>query len=223
MDFTPVKEVTKGAANISIFRYGSGERKVKLSEIVKEYLINNDLTYGSSIDTFDVLKEFGITLTDEIKTDGNKYMQYFNLAKAMGDEFVRHLDMFGFKSDKKKKPASEGFDNNRHINGNIVYTNWPWTVVGKALKATEESINAMKGVHDENVDLNVWREYSPVEYSRWKSLAANKLSFARNEMEHWKIGFDEEARELIEIIESDIEEKKRFFKNLQPENYGRYQ
>jgi hypothetical protein len=220
--FTKVKEVTKGPSGVSVFRYGTGDRKIKVNELVMEYLTTYNIKYGESIDTFDVMSEFGIVLTPEIESDGKKYLMYFNLAKTLGEEFVNQLTMFGYKADKKKKPASEGFDNNRHINRNVVYTNWPWTVVSKAVKAAEESMNAMKGVHDDGIDMSEWEEQYPEEYALWRELAADKISFAKNDMNLWKDSFDEKAYELLDFINLDIEEKKDTFRKLQPKNYGRY-
>jgi hypothetical protein len=218
-----VKTVTTNSGNVDMFGKGTGSRTIKLRDLVKEYLLDANLKYGEAVDTFDVMRDFGIEITDEVMNNGRLYMQYFNLAKAIGSEMVEHLNLFGFKADKKVKPKYEGFDNSIHINGNVVYTNYPWTVVSKAIAATVESSNAMKGIHDSGVDLSIWEENYPDQVRTWKAIQEEKTRFANEELASWREDvFNPMAMPLQEYIQEHFEEMAATARGRQPENYGRY-
>jgi hypothetical protein len=219
-----VGTVTNNKGTAVLFSRGSGTRTVTLRGLVKEYLLEKQLTYGRSVDTYDLLKEVGISETASLLRDGREYMRYVALAKKVADEMVEHLTMFGFKADKKKKARAEGFDGTRHINGNVVYTNYQWTVAGKAGAAVLESLNSMVGIHDEGIDMSHWRATRPNEYNKWRAIADEKHRFGTEEMTEWaKDVFEPAYKELMESINGeDLEERIAIAKTMQPVNYGRY-
>ncbi len=218
-----IKTVTNNNKTADLFNHGSTGATVTLHELAKDYLLRANLKYGASVNTFEVLREYGIEESPALLRDGKKYMKYYNLASRLGDEITEHLNMFGFKADKKLKPKYEGFDNAMHINGNMVYTNYPWTVVAKSVAAVTESINAMKGSHDAGIDLTAWEELFPEEVERWHKIAELKRTFGEMDMMDWKDNiFDKYAIPLHEKIIEEFEERAEAVKDKQPVNYGRY-
>ena len=218
-----VGTVTNNRKTATLFHGGAGSRTVTIGEMAKEFLQEAQVKYGQSINTYDVLANFGITETKGLLKNGRRYMQYLNLARRLGDELVEHLTLYGFKADKKKKPAYEGFDNTLHVNGNMVYTNYPWTVVQKSVAAVNESINAMTGEHDKGIDLEPWREISEVEVDAWKDLAAAKKKFGDVDMQLWKENvFDPMSAPLIDRINENWDEMVMAVRDKQPKNYGVY-
>lgn len=218
-----VNTVTNNRKTSTLFHGGAGKRTITIGEMAKEYLLEAQLTYGQSIDTYAVLELFGITETKGLLKNGRRYMQYLNLAKKLGDELVEHLTRFGFKADKKKKPHYEGFDSSKHINGNVVYTNYPWTVVLKAQAAVLESINAMSGVHDDGIDLSIWEELSQVQVDAWRDMSEAKKKFGDEDMKVWKeMVFDAKAKPLSDHILENWENMANAVRGKQPSRYGVY-
>jgi hypothetical protein len=218
-----IKIVYNNSRTSVIYAHGTGTGSMTIREIVKDYLLSHRVTYGVAIAAFKVMEEYGLVETDEIIQNGKLYYQFMKLAPRIADEMLLHLNLFGFKPDKRKKPAEEGFDNARHINGNMVYTNYYWTVVYKSKRAVGEAINSMKGKHDSGVDLSYWRETRPDEYLKWVSLASSKERFANDVMVEWaEDEFDPKYSDLVSSIEEDIEERKEVARTMQPRNYGVY-
>jgi len=206
-----------------LFDKGSGTGEITLSEMAREFLVKSQLTYGEFVDTYDVLAEFGIVETKGLLRNARKYVQYMNLAKKLGDEMVKHLTLIGFKADKKKKPSYEGFDSSRHINGNVVYTNHMWTVANKAKAAVKESVNSMRGIHDDGIDLSLWEKYSHEQVGVWHSVSNKKRKFGDEDMMEWKTNeFDPEMNALLDDIRENYDEMVAFEKGKQPEGYRRY-
>jgi hypothetical protein len=223
MVFTPVKAIQNNKKTSDLFSWGEGDRTITIGNLVKEYLLAAQLRYGNSIDAYEVLAQFGIKENDELLGDGRKYLRYINLAEKVADELVSHLTMFGFKADKKKKPKVEGFENAKHINGNMVYTNYPWIVTYKAGRAAIESYTAMIGKHDEGIDLSLWEELKPNQVRKWKVLQETKVRFAREEIEPWmNQSFTPLYDELTQEIEEDVEEMMTIARTRQPSRYGVY-
>ncbi len=186
-----------------------------------------DLKYGTAVDTRNILRDtFGITNTEKSDPTGIRILTYEKLVRMLAEDILTCLKYFGFKADKKKKLLFvTGEDEElvmNHNGGNIVYTNYPWTIVSKAIYAVMEGVNAMKGEHEEGVDVSRWKEDFSEEYRYWKIIEATKKAIAEELENSLAESFDEEAANIIAGINSNMQERHDVYSKLQPKNYGVY-
>ncbi len=202
-------------------------KNLTLREMSRIALKTLNLKYGVAIDTRDVLNDiFGITNTDKNDPTGIRILPYERLVRRFADDMLECLLAFGFKADKTKKILFSTKEDEvltmNHNGGNIVYTNYPWTVVSKAIYAAMEGLNAMKGEHEKNVDISRWKADFPAEYENWQAIAETKKSIANELEEALADSFDEEASNIIAGINSSMMERHKVYSELQPNNYGKY-
>jgi len=204
-----------------IFDDKSGEEEISLFDWAKGYLEANPVGYGDVIDTFDVMREKGIT-EDAVKHDGRLFLQYFDLAKKLGDEFVAHLRMFGYPADKTRKAKKWGYGHLNHVNGNIVYANYPHHVFYRTDSAVKRAVNAMNASYDVGVATDYWEANSPEQFEVWQEFKKQKADFG-NVMVEWY--FDEAFRtskKLHAMIEDDIPKIVKTFQGVLSPRYGMY-
>lgn len=198
-----------------------------LRDLSKITLNKLQLTYGTAIDSRVILRDmFGIENTVKNDPSGRKIIQYERLVRLFADDLVECLNHFGFKADKTKKRLlpSKNIENLDlvHSGGNIVYTNYPWTVVYKAASAVQEAKNSMFGVHDAGVWLQDWADDYPEEFESWVELKAIKREIAEVLDQEARSKFDGIASKIVEDIESSLKSRHEKYSDMQPYGYGTY-
>lgn len=197
-------------------------------QIIKEYLLDKQLTYGSMVTGVDVLEHAGIYPKQIKETDkcfsselNDYYFElYLRRAEEIADEMMEHLRLFGFSPDKvHSKEDSDTIE--PHIKGITVYTRWPWTPFYRARKAMQIAETSMNSDHTSSVDLKSFKEIVPSIYSAGMEYIKRKKERAVELIES-----NSDLRELFDDFQKQIipklSELKAVFRGLQPDNYGNY-
>jgi len=216
------KVVLNGVVFNSAEKAVGGKDEITVFDLVKEYLLEAQLTYGKAVSTIDVLASVGITYDPaDTECDPYFYAEFIKLAKTVATEMIKQLKGFGFAADKNKHVD---FHNQvLHVQGCTVYTRWPWDVFYKARKAVEHAQSSMNGDHTAYADLaEIKKNHHEIYIPGMAQIVAKKelgieleKMVADSLLPHYE-SMDRAVRENKELLTQK-------FTKLQPSNYGYYE
>lgn len=193
-------------------------------ELVKEYITENQITYGNTIDTIEVLKGFGYKLpqVEDEEFDAFEYIEYLKLAGKLATEFVSQLNSFGFCADKNNKNTKFHPVKKPMKFGNLVYTRFPWTAGYKGEKAVAIGLAALKVDHLSGTDLaRLMKDDSDLAQSLLKSNTA-KLDDAVIATKIFSENFEEAMADFKEQAVAGEDVRVNRYRQVQPARYGQY-
>ncbi len=188
-------------------------------DVVKDYLSTHKVTFGTTIDTIEILENLGMPIPNK-KEDEFEYMSHIKLAGSIGSELVKQLNAFGFTSDKRKDHRHHQVK--KHYEGNVVYTRFPWTAFQKAYKGGFLSLAMMKANHTDWVDFTDLKEIHKGVYETGMAVANKKADIA--DMLELSIAQDLTPlyNKFHQSLERSMSELVPKFHTLQPVRYGQY-
>ncbi len=199
-----------------LYRCDTSGDDCTIGQLFREYAYENQnkFCYMQAINTADVLEYFDITNTKTNDPLGVNFYKFIGVAELMSERGVDFLTSVGYKADRKKKSVKNlifdsllEYQEFKHMPKHMVYTNTPVDIAYKAVAASKYAEWSMNGTHDENIDVEVFKNSLPELYNITEEILDVTKAEGR-EINNWRteviLPLDEELIKRVELDKEKI-------------------
>lgn len=197
-------------------------------EFVKEFLLNNKITWGSTLDIIEVLESAGYYLPKhgEKGFTVDELNLYISVVNQVSLEMLKHLKSFGFGADRNMSVTKDHVVKEKYGKGcsNIIYTRYPWTAGYKMIKTVMSFLSISSHNFLAGQDTSEFKTKDPEAYEFLDALTEylKDVNVEANNVVS-ETGFRAAAIDFVSYMDDNSSELCAKYKLKSPVNYGVYE
>ncbi len=192
---------------------------------VKKYLAVANLTWGTSIDTLEVLVNDGYIIPKAEDQCFNiiEYQEYLLTVTKISLEITNQLKTLGFGADRNTSNVNDHIVIDKHpLCMNIVYTRYPWTAGYKMYKTVKQFEATVNSRHIGSMDMEEFKKKDKEGYNHLIKLSSSLAAAGLKISDIFSEDFNPNMATFSQYIDENIVRLVKKYSKLRPDRYNEF-